>query len=176
MFWWLMRRASSRSRIRWRRLVRLVRCCCWAIRSSCRRCRRVCTRTRWMFRHWAGCLMGRRRWTLVLAISWASRGVWIRRCASGFRGCRMMARWRARRRRLVAPCRVLRRVWCRIRWSMRVVRCVLCRRRRRWWIACASYWVVSGFRRLVLSRARWRRRIALWWRRITRRLIVCVRR
>lgn len=26
------------------------------------------------------------------------------------------------------------------------------------------------------GRARWRRRIALWWRRITRRLIVCVRR
>ena len=73
-------------------------------------------------------------------------------------------------------CRVLRRVWCRIRWSMWAVRCVLCRRRRRWWIACASCWAVSGFRQLVLRRARWRRRIALWWRRITRRLIVCVRR
>lgn len=30
--------------------------------------------------------------------------------------------------------------------------------------------------RELLGRARWRRRIALWWRRITHRLIVCVRR
>ena len=37
---WLMRPASSRSRIRWRQRGRRARCCYWGIHSNCHRCRR----------------------------------------------------------------------------------------------------------------------------------------
>ena len=122
------RRASSRSRIRWRRLVRLVQCCCWAIPA-------VATGVDGVHPYPVD----------VSALGWLSDGAAAldprfgyflgESVAHGFgivraefRDCRMMARWRNAAATADAPLRVLRQVWCRIRWSMRVVRCVLCRR------------------------------------------------
>ena len=82
----------------------------------------------------------------------------------------MMARWRALRRRLVVLQGVepgvvsypVEHAGCSVRSVQEAQAVVDCVR---------ELLAVSGFRRLVL-RARWRRRIALWWRRITHRLIV----